>query len=205
VPHAAHDSQVSFVTEGNGVGVLKAPPVSAAGLAADSSTSRSSSLFPAPNQSSCGLQPPPSGGKYGPLAPDPPPAVNLCFKVSPAAGLEVEWETILLESRLYVEVPPGILPEGSRESLIELLEYAEEKLKCSHVILCFKRARPDRGSLLRVFNFFGFWVLPPSHALAPRSEDLLYMAYAIDGDAASSSSEDDDDDDDDKSDDCGSQ
>ena len=69
------------MTEGNGVGVLKAPPVSAAGLAADSSTSRSSSLFPAPNQSSCGLQPPPSGGKYGPLAPDPPPAVNLCFKV----------------------------------------------------------------------------------------------------------------------------
>ena len=35
--------------------------------------------------------------------------------MSPAAGLEVEWETILLESRLYVEVPPGILPEGSRE------------------------------------------------------------------------------------------
>jgi len=196
------------VTEGNGVGVLKAPPVSAVGLVADGSTSRSSSLFPAPALSSCGLPPPPpSGGKYGPLAPDPPPAVNLCFKVSPVAGVEVAWETILLESRLYVEVPPGILPEGSRESLIELLEYAEEKLKCSHVILCFKRARPDRASLLRVFNFFGFWVVPPSHALAPRTEDLLYMAYVIDGDASSSEDDDDDDDksDDDKSDDCGSE
>ena len=43
-------------------------------------------------------------------------AVNLCFKVCPVAGVEVVWETILVENkRLYVEVPPGILPEGSRE------------------------------------------------------------------------------------------
>jgi len=192
VPHADHVSQVSFVTEGNGVGVLKAPPVSAAGLVADGST-RASSLFPAATSSSSS-----GGGKFGPLAPDPPPAVNLCFKVSPVAGLEVEWETILVDGRLYVEVPPGILPAGSRESLVELLEYAEDKLKCSHVILCFRRNRPDRASLLRVFNFFGFCVVPPSHALAPRSEDLLHMAYVIGGD--SSDEEDDDDDDDDTSD-----
>lgn len=43
-------------------------------------------------------------------------AVNLCFKVSPVPGKEVVWETILVDnSRLYVEVPHGILPEGSRE------------------------------------------------------------------------------------------
>ena len=43
-------------------------------------------------------------------------AVNLCFKVCPVAGVEVVWETILVDKqRLYVEVPSGILPEGSRD------------------------------------------------------------------------------------------
>jgi len=217
VPHADHESQVSFVTEGNGVGVLKAPPVNAEGFVANGSLLRSSSLLATSSStsSSC-FSPPASSSKFG--SPDTlvagvtaafqslslpakgvgvdGAAVNVCFKVCPAPGLEVAWETILVDAkRLYVEVPPGILPEGSRESLVELLEYAEETLKCSHVILCFKRNRPDRSSLLRVFNFFGFSVLPPSHALAPNTEDLLFMAYVIN--AGDSSSEDDDDEDDD--------
>ena len=42
--------------------------------------------------------------------------VNLCFKVTLAAGVEVAWETILVDARrLYVEIPAGILPDGSRE------------------------------------------------------------------------------------------
>ena len=31
------------------------------------------------------------------------------------------------------------------ESFVRLLEYAEEELKCSHLIVCFKKDRPDRG------------------------------------------------------------
>eukprot|EP00745_Piridium_sociabile_P037200 TRINITY_DN67435_c0_g1_i2.p1 TRINITY_DN67435_c0_g1~~TRINITY_DN67435_c0_g1_i2.p1 ORF type:complete len:155 (+),score=45.26 TRINITY_DN67435_c0_g1_i2:488-952(+) len=127
-------------------------------------------------------------------------ASNLCFKVCPVPGVEVVWETILVDKqRLYVEVPSGILPEGSRESLITLLEFAEEQLKCSHVILCFRKNRPDRASLLRVFNFFGFSILPPSHPLVPKTEDLLFMAYVIDSGNSSSSDDDDDDDE------CGSE
>lgn len=205
------------------MGVLKAPPVSAEGFVANGSHLASSSLTSSSCISSSSAPPSVSSSKTGSTESlvngvtaalhslslpskgvgvngDSSGAVNLCFKVSPVAGVEVVWETILVDGkRLYVEVPPGILPEGSRESLIELLEYAEEQLKCTHVILCFKKNRPDRSSLLRVFNFFGFSILPPGHALAPKTEDLLFMAYVIDNGDSSS-----DDDDDDKS-DCGSE
>lgn len=59
VPHAGNETQVSFVTEGNGVGVFKAPPVSAEGflangslLAAKSSTSSTVSTASASSSSS---------------------------------------------------------------------------------------------------------------------------------------------------------
>ncbi|CAG5116685.1 unnamed protein product [Candidula unifasciata] len=111
-------------------------------------------------------------------------ASNLTFKISPVAGLTVSWETRLLNDVLYVELPAGILPEGSKESLVTLLEYAEEKLKCKHVVCCLNKNRPDRVSLLRVFNFFGFQILPPGHQLVVSPcQDLLYMAYTIERDS----------------------
>ncbi|ESO89714.1 hypothetical protein LOTGIDRAFT_124535 [Lottia gigantea] len=92
------------------------------------------------------------------------------------------WETILIDGKLYVELPGGILPEGSKESLITLLEYAEEKLNCTHVILCFKKNRTDRANLMRVFSFFGFQLVPPGDELVPRVEELMFMVYVIDAD-----------------------
>lgn len=36
---------------------------------------------------------------------------------------------------LYVALPPRMLPEGSREAFVALLEAAEEQLRCQHVIV----------------------------------------------------------------------
>lgn len=73
-------------------------------------------------------------------------ASSLCFKISLADQLQVMWETLLIGRKLYVEVPNGILPDGSKESFVTLLEYAEEVLKVSHVLVCFKDKRTDRGN-----------------------------------------------------------
>ncbi|XP_041355700.1 LOW QUALITY PROTEIN: ornithine decarboxylase antizyme 2-like [Gigantopelta aegis] len=152
VPHAVNVSVCSFVAEGNGVGVFKTPPVNAKDLFADGVSSLANSQV----------------------------ASNLCFKISPVECLEVTWETILVDRKLYVELPAGILPEGSKESLVTLLEYAEEQLGCLYVILCFKKARVDRVNLLRVFSFLGFQVVTPGDPLVPNTEDLMFMVYTID-------------------------
>ncbi|KAK6184656.1 hypothetical protein SNE40_007087 [Patella caerulea] len=144
---------MSFVAEGSGVGVLKAPPVNGDGLFIDNGTTFAKSSV-----------------------------TNLSFKIRLVESYEVAWETILIDNKLYVELPNGILPEGSKESLITLLEYAEEQLKCSHVILCFKKNRNDRANLIRVFSFFGFQTIPPGDEMVPQVEDLMFMVYVIDTD-----------------------
>jgi len=150
------------------VGVFKAPPVSVNKLLNDLNNSAQNSKI---------------NGSH--------PPIKITFKISPVAGLEVRWDTTLLNQSLYLELAPGILPDGSKESLVTLLEYAEEKLKCKNVVICFDKANSDRVSLLRVFNFFGFQMLPPHHQLVTKPfSDLIFMAYTIEVD-----SDDDDDDD----------
>jgi len=106
-------------------------------------------------------------------------ASNLSFEVSLTDCMQVHWETILANGKLFVEVPNGILPDGSKESFVTLLEYAEEELKCSHVIVCFKKSRSDRASLVRTFMFLGFSAVAPGNPIVPTNGDLMFMAYAI--------------------------
>lgn len=114
---------------------------------------------------------------------------HICFDVSLVGHEVVKWDTLLIGKTLFIEIPNDILPEGSKESFVLLLEYAEENLKCSKVIVCFKKARSDRETLIRTFMFLGFvLVAPGTHQLAV-SGDLMYLAYSIDSDELSSDEE----------------
>jgi ornithine decarboxylase antizyme 1 len=46
---------------------------------------------------------------------------NLCFEINVADGIKVAWETYLVDKKLFVEIPTGILPQGSKESFVALL------------------------------------------------------------------------------------
>lgn len=151
VPHT--DNVLSArKTEGSGVGVIKEPPVSVKGL----------------DLGAVGH----GGGVQG------KPFSNLCFTIR-LIGQQVTWETLLVGDTLYIEIPSDILPEGSKESFVMLLEYAEEVLRCSHVIVCFKKNRDDRAFLIRTFMFLGFALVPPGGRQFGTSSDLMYLAYAI--------------------------
>lgn len=108
-------------------------------------------------------------------------SLRLTFLLRLTENTEVSWETVLWQRRLYIQVPSYLLPEGSKEGFVSLLEYAEEVLKCTSIIVCFKKDRNDRALLVRTFMFLGFATLPPGHRLIPSNTDTcnLYMIYAI--------------------------
>ena len=119
-PDEPHAVHVSLIkAEGNGVGVSTEPPVAA--KVQDNGNALAHTQT----------------------------ASNLCFEITLADTVQVRWETVLVGRKLYVKVPNGILPDGSKESFVTLLEYAEEVLACSHVMVCFKPSRSDRGQYIQ--------------------------------------------------------
>lgn len=176
VPHAVNAS--ARKTEGSGVGVTKEPPVNVRAPETGEGWVRGTGA-------GCGF------ATLGGIAAEA--ISNICFSIR-LVGQEVTWETLLIGRTLFIEIPADILPEGSKESFVTLLEYAEEVLCCSNVIVCFKKNRVDRASLIRTFMFLGFVLMAPgTHRLAV-SSDLMYLAYTIDGDSSASSSGSDDSD-----------
>lgn len=106
-------------------------------------------------------------------------SILLSFKYPLSDEREVEWRTLLVNGVLYVDIPSSVLREGSRDSFVSLLEFAEDKLDCEKVFVCFKRNRPDRTALMRVFMFLGFTVVPPGYKLCPQNDDIMCMVYNI--------------------------
>lgn len=115
----------------------------------------------------------------------------LLFEPRRSEGKCCVWRGALKGGSIYIEIPPGALPEGSKDSFALVLEFAEEKLQVDHVFICFHKNRDDRACLLRTFSFLGFEIVRPGHPLVPARPDAFFMAYIIERD--SSSSDDDDD------------
>ena len=55
---------------------------------------------------------------------------------------------------------------GSKEAFVSLLEYAEEVLECSDVIVCFQKCQSSNTNYkkaIRNFQFLGFQPLTPEY------------------------------------------
>jgi ornithine decarboxylase antizyme 1 len=85
---------------------------------------------------------------------------------------------------LYVELPQQLNKE-SKETFVNLLEFADDRLDCKHVIVYFNKTRSDRAALVKTFMFLGFHILSPDNTLMTsddKQQDQLYMVYIIDND-----------------------
>ncbi|XP_062246093.1 LOW QUALITY PROTEIN: ornithine decarboxylase antizyme 2a [Platichthys flesus] len=89
------------------------------------------------------------------------------------------WDTALSEDSLFLEIPAGLLAEGSKEGLTALLEFAEEKLKVNYVFLWFHKNREDRLSVIKTFHYMGFEIVKPGNPMVPARPDLAFMVYSL--------------------------
>lgn len=110
---------------------------------------------------------------------DNPDSLLVNFRCNLSDEKEVEWKTLLVNGVLYVDIPTSVLPDGSRDAFVSLLEFAEEKIECEKVFVCFKRNRHDRAALMRVFMFLGFSVVPPDNKEVPQNDEIMSMVYVI--------------------------
>ncbi|XP_054129102.1 LOW QUALITY PROTEIN: ornithine decarboxylase antizyme 2 [Melozone crissalis] len=95
------------------------------------------------------------------------------------------WDAVLSNQSLFVEIPDGLLADGSKEGLSALLEFAEEKMKVNYVFICFRKSREDRAPLLKTFSFLGFEIVRPGHPAVPARPDVMFMVYPLDQSSSS--------------------
>jgi len=95
-------------------------------------------------------------------------AVPVRFTVPLTASLEIVWDAVLCRKALVVSRLPPNGAAGSKESLIQLLEFAEDQLGCESVFICLPKSDVATGNgvggggptatstLVRMFSFLGF-------------------------------------------------
>ncbi|XP_038217631.1 LOW QUALITY PROTEIN: ornithine decarboxylase antizyme 1 [Zerene cesonia] len=101
-------------------------------------------------------------------------AVKIDFKIYLTENTLTRWEAVVKGNTMYLRVP-GVLQSGSKESFMLLLDFAEERLRCSNCIICVLKSRADRATLLRTFMFMGFQLLPPNSPLAAEIANPAYV------------------------------
>jgi len=104
---------------------------------------------------------------------------RVAFVLGLTATRDWRWEGVVWQGRLYLEVPTRLVQTGSKEGFVALLEYAEEELHCTQVVLALSKDRQDRADVVRTFMFLGFSVLPPGHQLVPANSNNLFLACSL--------------------------
>ncbi|XP_072937472.1 LOW QUALITY PROTEIN: ornithine decarboxylase antizyme 2 [Epargyreus clarus] len=100
------------------------------------------------------------------------------FKVYLTEQNYTRWECVLKGDIMYLRLPDS-LAAGSKEAFMFLLDFAEERLRCTHWIVCVNKSREDRVTVLRTFMFLGFQILAPHSPLAAEIDnpDYILMHY----------------------------
>lgn len=105
----------------------------------------------------------------------------LDFILKDGEHMVTSWKAVKYLNHLYIKIPDGILPAGSRECFVSLLEYAEEVLKVDSMFLCISKDRNDRANLLRIFMFLGFEIVHSTLCpLVPKDEQHIFMGFSFD-------------------------
>ena len=102
--------------------------------------------------------------------------------VSNKAATNNGWDAILWQGRLYIHVDPTqITNAGSKGTFMSLLEYAEEVLECSHVIVCIDNQQSNNATkmAIRNFLFLGLQQLAPGHEYLPSNPNVVCFLYTI--------------------------
>nr|XP_026691049.1 ornithine decarboxylase antizyme [Ciona intestinalis] len=92
------------------------------------------------------------------------------------------WDTVAIGERLYVHVPINV----NRDSFVALLDYAEEELEVSQVVVCIDANSQDLPNMVKAFRFMGFEHIhpdDPSMKVLKQSSDLQgfrYLGYDLD-------------------------
>lgn len=108
------------------------------------------------------------------------------------------WEGVLYRGRLYITATAEHLVNGSKEAFVSLLEYAEDVLGCSHVVVCLQKpaallsasaasarsllqqeAERELKKAIRNFLFLGFQPLAAGHEFVPSDPDLVCFVYTV--------------------------
>lgn len=105
--------------------------------------------------------------------------IDYCFIFKEGNHLISTWNALVTNGVLYLEPPDAEIPAGCREGFVCLLDYAEETLKVSSVIVCASKD-DDVSSRLRTFMFLGFQIIHHTTCvLAPKSDCYVYMVYGF--------------------------